>query len=109
MLFRYLQWLIEDQDCFDTQLHTLYGLSLAKSAIESFEFENISESLASGNTERKNLTTLRNSIFQTPVKERLQFFLQSSDLYEPEEVLDLIEGSELWLEKVIISLLTMLS
>lgn len=104
--FRYLQWLIEHQDCFDTQLHTLYALSLAKSAIEAFEFENISENLASGNTERKNLATLRNSIFQTPVRERLQIFLQSSDLYDPEEVLDLIEGSELWLEKVIISLLT---
>lgn len=102
ILQRYLQWLIEDQDCFDTQLHTLYSLSLAKSAIEAFEFENISESHASGNTERKNLTTSRNTIFQTPVRERLQFFLQSSDLYDPEEVLDLIEGSELWLEKAIL-------
>lgn len=27
-------------------------------------------------------------------------FLQFSDLYDPEEILDLIEGSELWLEKV---------
>nr|XP_027192450.1 vacuolar sorting protein 3 isoform X2 [Cicer arietinum] len=102
ILQRYLQWLIEHQDCFDTQLHTLYALSLAKSAIEAFEFENISENLASGNTERKNLATLRNSIFQTPVRERLQIFLQSSDLYDPEEVLDLIEGSELWLEKAIL-------
>jgi hypothetical protein len=84
----------------------LYALSLAKSAIEAFEFENISENLASGNTERTNLATLRNSIFQTPVRERLQIFLQSSDLYDPEEVLDLIEGSELWLEKVIKSPLT---
>lgn len=107
--FRYLQWLIEDQDCFDTQLHTLYALSLAKSAIEAFEFEVISENIASANTERENLPTLRNSIFQTPVRERLQIFLQSSDLYDPEEVLDLIEGSELWLEKVIISPLTNLS
>lgn len=39
-------------------------------------------------------------IFQTPVRERLQMFLQSSDLYDPEEILDLIEGSELWWEKV---------
>lgn len=100
--FRYLQWLIEDQDCFDTQLHTLYALSLAKSAIEAFEFEIISENIASANTERENLPTLRNSIFQTPVRERLQIFLQSSDLYDPEEVLDLIEGSELWLEKAIL-------
>ncbi|KAI5422959.1 vacuolar sorting protein 3 [Lathyrus oleraceus] len=102
ILQRYLQWLIEDQDCFDTQLHTLYALSLAKSAIEAFEFEIISENIASANTERENLPTLRNSIFQTPVRERLQIFLQSSDLYDPEEVLDLIEGSELWLEKAIL-------
>ena len=27
-------------------------------------------------------------------------FIQSSDLYDPEEILDLIEGSELWWEKV---------
>lgn len=98
--FRYLQWLIEDQDCVDTQFHTLYALSLAKSTIEAFEPESISENLATG-TETKSLTILRNSIFQTPVRERLQIFLQSSDLYDPEEVLDLIEGSELWLEKVI--------
>ncbi|KAK7304539.1 hypothetical protein VNO77_42420 [Canavalia gladiata] len=98
ILQRYLQWLIEDQDCNDTQLHTLYSLSLAKSAIEAFESEN----LDSGNIETKSLATLKSSIFQTPVRERLQIFLQSSDLYDPEEVLDLIEGSELWLEKAIL-------
>ncbi|KAJ1427930.1 Vacuolar sorting protein 39/Transforming growth factor beta receptor-associated domain 1 [Sesbania bispinosa] len=98
ILQRYLQWLIEEQDCIDTQFHTLYALSLAKTAIEVFETENID----SGNIERKSLATLRNSIFQTPVRERLQMFLQSSDLYDPEEVLDLIEGSELWLEKAIL-------
>ncbi|XP_061341073.1 vacuolar sorting protein 3 [Gastrolobium bilobum] len=102
ILQRYLQWLIEDQDCNDTQLHTLYALSLAKSAIEAFKYENIFENLDSGNIETKGLATLRNSIFQTPVRERLQIFLQSSDLYDPEEVLDLIEGSELWLEKAIL-------
>ncbi|XP_027335258.1 vacuolar sorting protein 3 [Abrus precatorius] len=102
ILQRYLQWLIEDQDCNDTQLHTLYALSLAKSAIEAFESESISENVDSGNIETKSLATLKNSIFKTPVKERLQIFLQSSDLYDPEEVLDLIEGSELWLEKAIL-------
>ncbi|XP_038723122.1 vacuolar sorting protein 3 [Tripterygium wilfordii] len=90
ILQRYLQWLIEDQDSNDTQLHTLYALSLAKSAVESFEADTISQD-AGGN-----------SIFQCPVRERLQIFLQSSDLYDPEEVLDLIEGSELWLEKAIL-------
>jgi len=101
--------LIEDQDCNDTQLHTLYALSLAKSAIEAFESENISENLDSGNIETRSLAMLKNSIFQIPVRERLQIFLQSSDLYDPEEVLDLIEGSELWLEKVTLRLLTVLS
>ncbi|RYQ88464.1 hypothetical protein Ahy_B09g095638 isoform B [Arachis hypogaea] len=94
ILQRFLQWLIEEQDCNDTQLHTLYALSLAKSAIEAFESEN----LDSGNTE----STSGISIFQTSVRKRLQVFLQSSDLYDPEEVLDLIEGSELWLEKAIL-------
>ncbi|KAL1339262.1 hypothetical protein AAHE18_U022700 [Arachis hypogaea] len=94
ILQRFLQWLIEEQDCNDTQLHTLYALSLAKSAIEAFDSEN----LDSGNTE----STSGISIFQTSVRKRLQVFLQSSDLYDPEEVLDLIEGSELWLEKAIL-------
>jgi len=98
--------LIEDQDCNDTQLHTLYALSLAKSAIEVFESENISENLDGENIETRNLAALKNSIFDIPVRERLQIFLQSSDLYDPEEVLYLIEGSELWLEKVILRLLT---
>ncbi|KAF2302848.1 hypothetical protein GH714_008956 [Hevea brasiliensis] len=43
ILQRYLQWLIEDQDSIDTQFHTLYALSLAKSAIEAFEVESISK------------------------------------------------------------------
>uniref|UniRef100_A0A7N2RAX7 Uncharacterized protein n=1 Tax=Quercus lobata TaxID=97700 RepID=A0A7N2RAX7_QUELO len=43
-----------------------------------------------------------NSIFESPLRERLQIFLSSSDLYDPEEVLYLIEGSELWLEKAIL-------
>ncbi|XP_014516499.1 transforming growth factor-beta receptor-associated protein 1 [Vigna radiata var. radiata] len=102
ILQRYLQWLIEDQDCNDTQLHTLYALSLAKSAIEVFESENISKNLDSENTETRSLAVSKNSIFDTPVRERLQIFLQSSDLYDPEEVLYLIEGSELWLEKAIL-------
>ncbi|XP_027907316.1 vacuolar sorting protein 3 [Vigna unguiculata] len=102
ILQRYLQWLIEDQDCNDTQLHTLYALSLAKSAIEVFESENICENLDSENIETRSLAVSKNSIFDTPVRERLQIFLQSSDLYDPEEVLYLIEGSELWLEKAIL-------
>nr|GLL30044.1 transforming growth factor-beta receptor-associated protein 1 [Ipomoea trifida] len=86
ILLRYLQWLIEDKELDDTQFHTTYALLLAKSALDAFEIEHLSE----------------NSIFDSHVRERLQIFLQSSDLYDPEEVLDLIEGSELWMEKAIL-------
>ncbi|KAK9031032.1 hypothetical protein V6N11_032428 [Hibiscus sabdariffa] len=99
----YLQWLIEEQDSDDTQFHTLYAVSLAKSTIETFNSES---SLQGPDAERqghvKNIDTQRNSIFESPVRDRLQIFLQSSDLYDPEEVLDLIENSELWLEKAIL-------
>ncbi|KAI7984687.1 Vacuolar sorting protein 3 [Camellia lanceoleosa] len=94
ILQRYLQWLIEDQDSEDTQFHTTYALLLAKSA---FETENTSQNSEAGNLEETNM-----SMFQSPIRERLQIFLQSSELYDPEEVLDLIEGSELWLEKAIL-------
>lgn len=98
---RYLQWLIEDQDSCDAQFHTLYALSLAKSTVETFEVESTSQDPDDGRLEETKISDFgRNSIFQSPVRERLQIFLQSSDLYDPEEVLDLIEESELWLEKV---------
>lgn len=93
--------MIEDQDCDDSQFHTLYALSLAKSAIEAFEAENTYQNSDIGRKDETVISDNRmNSIFESPVRERLQMFLSSSDLYEPEEVLDLIEGSELWLEKV---------
>lgn len=98
-----MQWLIEDQDSDDTQFHTTYALLLAKSAIENFDTENTSQNYAAGHLEQTTTTEMgRNSIFQSPIRERLQIFLQSSELYDPEEVLVLIEGSdsELWLEKV---------
>lgn len=93
--------MIEDQDYDDTQFHTSYALLLAKSAIENFESERTFQN-SGGETldETSTSYSLRRSIFQVSVRERLQLFLQSSDLYDPEEVLDLIEGSELWLEKV---------
>ncbi|KAH8522237.1 hypothetical protein Peur_040773 [Populus x canadensis] len=100
---RYLQWLIEDQDSCDAQFHTLYALSLAKSTVETFEVESTSQDPDDGRLEETKISDFgRNSIFQSPVRERLQIFLQSSDLYDPEEVLDLIEESELWLEKAIL-------
>ncbi|XP_028069022.1 vacuolar sorting protein 3 isoform X3 [Camellia sinensis] len=94
ILQRYLQWLIEDQDSEDTQFHTTYALLLAKSA---FETASTSQNSEAGNLEETNM-----SMFQSHIRERLQIFLQSSELYDPEEVLDLIEGSELWLEKAIL-------
>nr|KJB69957.1 hypothetical protein B456_011G051400 [Gossypium raimondii] len=99
----YLQWLIEEQDSDDTRLHTLYALSLAKSAIESFNSESSSQSPDTGRQEHlKTPDIQRESLIQSPVRDRLQIFLQSSDLYDPEEVLDLIQDSELWLEKAIL-------
>lgn len=42
--------------------------------------------------------------YKFSVRERLQLFLQASDLYDPEELLDVVNDSELWLEKVHINL-----
>ncbi|XP_023750284.1 vacuolar sorting protein 3 isoform X1 [Lactuca sativa] len=100
ILQRYLQWLIEEQDSDDPQFHTSYALLLTKSALESYETEISSE--AGTSKQINGLEPEKQSIFQNPVRERLQFFLQSSDLYDPEEVLDLIQESELWLEKAIL-------
>ncbi|GER36823.1 vacuolar sorting protein 39 [Striga asiatica] len=103
ILQRYLQWLIEDQDSDDSQFHTAYALLLAKSALETYEAElSLLESVGLPENEKKISQLERSSIFDNPVRDRLQIFLQSSDLYDAEEVLDTIEGSELWLEKAIL-------
>ncbi|XP_042517163.1 vacuolar sorting protein 3 isoform X2 [Macadamia integrifolia] len=103
ILQRYLRWLIEDQDTDDMQFHTLYALSLAKSVIEAIEMESSYQTPLAGKFEEANTSNVENVInFQSPIRERLQVFLQSSDFYDAEEVLDLIEGSELWLEKAIL-------
>lgn len=98
--YRYLQWLIEDQDSTDTQFHTLYALSLAKTALESLETDVSLHAVNKSIKGQNNFIIGRDSLSENPVRERLQFFLHSSDLYDAEEVLELIEGSELWLEKV---------
>lgn len=85
--------MIEDQGSDEPRFHTSYALLLTKSALETYGTESQSEQI--NGSEPGN-----NSIFQSSLRERLQVFLQSSDLYDPEEVLDLIEDSELWLEKV---------
>ncbi|XP_052188074.1 vacuolar sorting protein 3 [Diospyros lotus] len=103
ILQRYLQWLIENQDSEDTQFHTAYALLLARSAIQTFDTENSSQNFEAetfGGTDMSAVS--KTSLFQSLIRERLQIFLQSSDLYDPEDVLDLIEGSELWLEKAIL-------
>ncbi|XP_016475149.2 vacuolar sorting protein 3 [Nicotiana tabacum] len=103
ILLRYLQWLIEDQDCDDTRFHTTYALLLSKSALDANEKEHaIPNSEGVNQKEMSTSDRGNNSIFDTHVRERLHIFLQSSDLYDPDEVLDLIEGSELWLEKAIL-------
>ncbi|XP_058101915.1 vacuolar sorting protein 3 isoform X2 [Magnolia sinica] len=100
---RYLQWLIDDQDSDDIRFHTLYALSLAKSAIDAVEMESLSQNPNALKLAEANISDFESRIIsRNPVRERLQLFLQSSDLYDPEEVLYLIEGSELWLEKAIL-------
>ncbi|XP_078441154.1 vacuolar sorting protein 39 [Wolffia australiana] len=92
---RYLQWLIEDQDCDDPHLHTLYALSLAKSVVGIDEIGGkiLTPGLSRNSVEDAGVEALR---------ERLQLFLHGSDLYDAEQVLFVIEGSELWLEKAIL-------
>lgn len=92
--------MIEDRDYNDPQLHTSYALSLAKSALECVEVQNGNQETDTGSREAHDCNVGSISLFEIDVRERLQTFLQSSDLYDPEEILNLIEGSELWLEKV---------
>ncbi|CAD6273374.1 unnamed protein product [Miscanthus lutarioriparius] len=92
---RYLQWLIEDQGCDDPHYHTSYALSLAKSAIEAIDME--SKYRGKDNSEIDS-----HAQFIYLLRESLQLFLQASDLYDPEDVLDVIVESELWLEKAIL-------
>ncbi|KAG9129405.1 hypothetical protein Leryth_018472 [Lithospermum erythrorhizon] len=72
ILQRYLQWLIEDQDSDDARFHTMYAVLLAKSALEVCAME-------SGHLPKMNDSASEiASIFESPVRERLQIFLQSS-------------------------------
>lgn len=98
-----MQWLIEDQDSDDTRFHTLYAVSLARSALEIIDLDYSNENNDARNHDEMVLVSdVENANnYRYSVRERLQLFLQASDLYDPEEVLDVIEGSELWLEKVI--------
>ncbi|KAJ1704228.1 hypothetical protein LUZ63_004007 [Rhynchospora breviuscula] len=99
----YLQWLIEDQECDDPRYHTLYALSLARSALEEVAMGSDGTERA----ERSNGSLSEDCIDEVAndrysVRERLQLFLQASDLYNPEELLEVVNDSELWLEKAIL-------
>jgi vacuolar protein sorting-associated protein 3 len=87
--------LIEDQGCDDSHYHTSYALLLSKSALEAVHME----AKYGGNNDKEVDSDVR---FIYSLRERLQLFLQASDLYDPEEVLDVIAESELWLEKVML-------
>ncbi|KAF9610932.1 hypothetical protein IFM89_025742 [Coptis chinensis] len=103
ILQRYLKWLIEDQGSDDAQFHTLYALSLANSALEDADNGSYPQRSDARTSEEMNVFDVEwSNYFKSSVRERLQLFLQSSDLYDPDEVLDLIEGSEFWLEKAIL-------
>lgn len=92
-----MQWLIDYEHLDDTQFHTMYAISLAKSAIQAIEMEMDVED----NIDREYNPVLENGEASVnSVRQRMQSFLQSSDLYDPQEVLYLIKDSELWLEKV---------
>jgi vacuolar protein sorting-associated protein 3 len=97
-----LQWLIEDQDCDDPRYHTLYALSLARSALEEVEKGSESTVIAEGSNGNilEGCNDEVENGYMYSVRERLQLFLQASDLYDPEELLDVVNDSELWLEKV---------
>jgi vacuolar protein sorting-associated protein 3 len=93
--------LIEDQECDDPRYHTLYALSLARSALEVAKGSDSTESAegSNGNISEGSNDEVENG-YRYSVRERLQLFLQASDLYDPEELLDVVDDSELWLEKV---------
>lgn len=100
-----MQWLIEDQECDDPQYHTLYALSLARSALEEVATDSDGTERAkrsNGNISEDCNDEVGNG-YRFSVRERLQLFLQASDLYDPEELLDVVNDSELWLEKVCIN------
>ncbi|KAG0460308.1 hypothetical protein HPP92_023436 [Vanilla planifolia] len=85
------------------QFHTLYAVSLSKSAIKFIEMNLRQNSLGTKRLDEMSISDVENKNYLTyNVREKLQIFLQTSDLYDPEVVLKVIEGTELWLEKAIL-------
>eukprot|EP01018_Ginkgo_biloba_P015024 Gb_27372 [translate_table: standard] len=113
---RYLQWLIEDQRSEDARFHTLYALSLTKTALDIDEDVECRSGDYVSDEEKKTLShngcidkelhetdaQNGNQLKSRSVRERLQLFLLSSDKYDAEAVLNLIKGSRLWSEQAIL-------
>jgi len=106
---RYLQWLIQENGPDAALYHTELALSLAKVALDTLppnsegldhDEEDIKETKFSPKDDHS--LTRRPSMNHDVVRGMLQDFLASSDEYEADEVLSLIQGSELWREQVIL-------
>jgi vacuolar protein sorting-associated protein 3 len=93
--------LIEDQGCDDSHYHTSYALLLPKSALEAVH----KEAKYGGKDDKENDCAV---MFIYSLREWLQLLLQASDLYDPEEVLDMIAEYQPCLEKVMSSFIFVL-
>lgn len=91
---RYLEWLVKEQKVENPHYHTLFAVSLAKSAMENL-------GIAAFKTEA-NEESLLTKMFPNGSRDRLQEFLETSGKYDPSTVLALIQDSELWREQAIL-------
>lgn len=107
MYLRYLQWLVQENGPDAALYHTELALSLAKAVLDSLPPS--SEGLDHDGHDMKepkssplndHSLTRRPSMNHDVVRGMLQNFLAASDEYEADEVLSLIQGSELWREQV---------
>jgi hypothetical protein len=100
---RYLQWLVQEDGPDAALYHTELALSLAKAALESLppSFEGLDNDFIEFAMNDHSLTR-GSSMNHDEVRGMLQEFLAASDEYKADEVLSLIEGSELWKEQVIL-------
>lgn len=100
---RYLQWLVQEDGPDAALYHTELALSLAKAALDSLppSFEGVDNDFIQFAMNDHSLTR-GPSMNHDEVRAMLQEFLAASDEYKADEVLSLIEGSELWKEQVIL-------
>lgn len=101
MILRYLQWLVQEDGPDAALYHTELALSLAKAALDSLppSFEGVDDEFIEFAMNDHSLTR-GPSMNHDEVRAMLQEFLAASDEYKADEVLSLIEGSELWKEQV---------